>query len=151
MIQLDFELKSQKARARFAKLSKSLKDLRPVWNQFIPQYKELINTNFDAKGKVMEGKRWKPLTKPYLKWKQSNFPGKSLLVLTGNLKEKALNFKSKASKNSLTLSVPGKPYLFHVQHRQKYGRFYFHTQKNDLPMRAWRQLIDIVERELENG
>lgn len=150
MIELDFKLKSEKAQKRFERLANKITDLRPIWKQFIPLYKELVEKEFDStKGKIMQGRRWDKLSPQYRVQKRRKFGNKPLLVATGLLKERATNFETKLGKKALLMRVKGKKYFEFVHDK----RAYFHTPKEPketLPMRAWRFLIDIVERELES-
>lgn len=155
MLQQEALIKYQKQleaqRKKFIAMAKRIDNLQPVFNQFLPEYAKLINQNFDSKGKIMERERWKEYTKPYFRLKQRKHPGKPMLVISGKLKNAALNFDKKVENKRFIISVNGEPYFYHVSDREKYGRKYFYTKEKDMPIQAWRILIAMVQKYIEDN
>jgi phage gpG-like protein len=149
MIELDFDAKLQQTKIKFEKLGKSLKDLTPVWEKFIPEYREVVKTEFkQTKGKIMQGKRWDKLNPDYLAWKRKKYGfNKPILVISGDLRRDAENFNTNKRKQSLSIYIDGPDYYKYVHDK----RAYLYTPKEELPMIYWRLLIEITEKELLNN
>jgi len=149
MTNIQFVMKADDAKKRFIRLANKCEDLRPVWEKFIPKYREIVSQNFEAKGKIMEGAAWAPYTKPYLKWKKKHYSGKPKLVITEKLKTAAINFVAKPKKDNLTMEIDGDDYFFYVSERKTNPRKYFYTKNKTLPVIAGRLLTKIANDELE--
>jgi phage gpG-like protein len=150
MTELEWKLKADQAKNRFIKLASKIENRKQIWEKFVPEYREIVLQNFGAKGKIMEQSRWMPLTAQYRKWKQKNYPGQPLLVLTGKLQRAAVEFKADATKDNLKMTVNGDdPYYMYVQERSKNPRKYFYTKNYSLPPVAWNILTKITREELE--
>jgi hypothetical protein len=148
MTELEFKIKSDNAKEKFIRLAKKVGDLRPVWAKFIPEYREIVSQNFEAKGKIMEGARWIPLTKRYLKYKQKKHPGKPLMVVTGKMMKAGHDFKFISKEDNLKMTVEGENYFLYTQERKTNPRKWFYTKDYNLPTVAWRMLIEIANDEL---
>jgi len=138
----------ENARKYYLKLANKIEDMTPVFKAFKTEYKEIVNQNFEARGKIMERQRWRVYTPAYLKFKKKKFPGKQMLVVTEKLRKKALNFDSTITKDKMRMEVKGDDYFYHVSDRMKYGRKYFYTKNFDMPIQAWRLLIELTKKYL---
>lgn len=136
-------------RQRFLKMVKKIENLQPVFEKFKPEYSAIVAQNFESRGKIMERQRWREFTPGYLNWKRVNYPGKQMLEITGNLKQKAINFETKISKDKMVMMIKGEDYLYYVSDRETYGRKFFYNLDNTLPIQAWRVLIQLVREQLE--
>lgn len=157
MIELRLELQAERAKKTLNKLLKRVNNMEPIWKDFKQYFQDdLMPRSWDSKGKLMEGARWSPLTPQYLKWKRSkaNSGSKKLMMLSGKMFKAATGgqgWHDKIDKKSAEFSISGKDYFYFVQHRQKNPRFYFYTEKEDLPNRAWAYLIKITDEYLEDA
>lgn len=140
---------AQKLRETFQKIIEKIKDLSPVFEKFKGEYSNIVNQNFEARGKIMERKRWKEYTPEYLALKQKKYPGKQMMEVTGDLRRANVNFDAQISKDKMMLSVKGDDYMYWASDRETYGRKTFYTLNNDMPIQAWRILIDLVKQQLE--
>jgi hypothetical protein len=146
----------ERVRKQFEKLIEKIKDLSPVFSEFVPIYQKIIETNFEAKGKVFERERWIGYANPQglqpaprIKYKQTHGYGSlPMLEITGNLKNKTINFDRQISKDKVTMSVKGEDYLFWVSDREPWGRKTFYTKDYDMPIQAWRIFIEICKKQL---
>jgi hypothetical protein len=145
MSDIRFKLQTENAKKKFIKLMQNCDDLSPVFKDFVTEYKEIVAQNFEAHGKIMERQRWVNYTPEYLYWKQKHYPGKPMLELSGDLKAAATNFKSDVSSKSLVMTIDGADYFFYVQERKTNPRHYFNTPDDDLPIQAWKVLIEKAE------
>jgi phage gpG-like protein len=64
----------------------NIHDLRGVWPDVDEYLRTALRQLFEKEG-ARGGPRWAKLTKAYKAWKDSNYPGRPILVLTGALKE----------------------------------------------------------------
>ena len=64
------------------KIQRRTSDLRPVWAAIRDEFFKIEDKRFESSNKG----RWRPLSPNYAKWKQANYPGKPIMVLTGDLK-----------------------------------------------------------------
>jgi hypothetical protein len=151
MSDVRFIAQVKNAKQKFIKLIDNVEDMSPVFKEFLNEYKEIIAQNFESRGKIMERERWAQYTPIYLAWKQKHFPGKPMLEITGDLKNAALNFQSQVGQKTLMMKVEGADYFYYVQERQTNPRHYFNTKDNDLPIQAWRILIERTEKHIMDG
>ena len=137
-----YQRQLESKRQSFLNMAKRVKDLRPVFDKFLPIYSKIIDQNFESKGKIMQRERWLGYSPDYLKYKQKKFPGKPMLVITGKLRDEAIHFKKKVDKDKFKIFMPNDDYFFYVSDREKYGRKYFYTKEKTLPIQAWNILIE---------
>lgn len=85
---MDFSIKltpeSQRKVETLAKAGKL--DLRPTMNVIGRGYRKEVEMIFDHQQPRGKGDRWRPLSAGYAAWKQKHFPGRPILVRTGDLK-----------------------------------------------------------------
>lgn len=77
-----------------ANLADTVKDLRPFWKDvFAPKYFAQVQDGFTLQGQRRSsdgrfaGGRWAPLSPAYAEWKKRHFPGATILVRTGALRD----------------------------------------------------------------
>lgn len=63
-----------------------ISDPTPVWEQLADRFVALQARNFDSQGAEMDN-GWSALSPTYGKWKARNYPGKGILVRSGDLRE----------------------------------------------------------------
>ena len=80
--------------AGLASVQDAVKDLRPFWKDiFAPKYFATVQDVFALQGQGrgaggrFAGGRWAPLSPAYAAWKRRHFPGRTILVRTGRLRE----------------------------------------------------------------
>lgn len=153
MIDVDFKLRSERARKTLQELVKRTTDMRPVWKDFRTWWQdELMSKVWDSEGRPMQTK-WAKLTPQYAKWKKKH-GGKRLLELTGKLfraVKGGSGWYDKIEKKSLEMGVQGEKYFYPIQHRQKNPRHYFYTKQEDIPERAYAKLIELTDTYLEEA
>lgn len=133
-------------------LLSNLDDFSPVFKKFADnEYPEIVKANFSSKGQLMTREKWPNYVPGYAAWKKKHFHNKPMLEIEGNLKNKAVNFKSKIIKDSLEMTVEGEDYLYFVQERKFHPRSYFYTPDNDMPLQAWKLLLEVAENHLQKG
>jgi len=154
-MQLDIKYTTERAKKTFIKLASYVKDLEPVWTKFIDYWKNsVMPSTWNSEGALMEGKKWEPLTKKYKQWKEKNYPGKGMLVLSGKLFNAAsggTGWYQKLDSKKLEIGVQGKDYFYYVSERMKNPRKYFYTTEGDMPARVWKELIDFTTVYLESA
>lgn len=63
-------------------------NLKPAYKQIADNFREVEKVTFANQG----GRRkWTPLSPNYAKWKSKKYPGKPIMVLTGDLKNSLIN------------------------------------------------------------
>jgi len=155
MVELQIDIKAQRARKTLKTLFKRINNLEPIWKDFKKYYQDdIIPRSWNSKGALMEGGRWTPLTPAYWKWKLKSGLSKKLLTLIGKMFTAAkggAGWYDKIDKKSMTMGIQGEKYYYWVQHRQTNPRFYFYTKKEDIPNRAYAYLIKITDEYLEDA
>jgi hypothetical protein len=81
--------------AALAALQDAMKDFQPFWRDvFAPKYFAMVQDVFalegtrrGARGRFVAGGHWKPLTPRYKAWKEKHYPGRTILVREGKLRE----------------------------------------------------------------
>lgn len=84
----DFSIKlTPESQRKIEALAKAGKlDLRPTLNIIGKGYRKEVKMIFDHQQPRNEGDRWPQLSPRYAAWKAIHFPGKPILVRTGNLR-----------------------------------------------------------------
>jgi hypothetical protein len=143
----------ERTKRTFKELAKRVDDMTPVWKDFREYWqKDLMPKSWASKGGLMEGSRWAPLTPEYRKWKAKAGGSKELLKLSEKMFKAATGgsgWKDKIEKKSLTMGIEGEAYYYWVQHRKTNPRYYFYTPKEDLPKRAWAELVKMTDDYLQ--
>ena len=89
------------------------KDMRPAFAIVRNWWYDTQKQNFNTKGGSI-GETWPALSDDYKDWKDENYPGRPLLVLTGKLKQamtgSGSNQYSKLSKERLKVGIRDVPY-----------------------------------------
>ena len=70
---------------RIRRFTEGVSDMRGLFSALAELFKREMGEQFETEGGVSGG-RWAPLTEPYKKWKQANYPGRKIGVLTGALR-----------------------------------------------------------------
>jgi phage gpG-like protein len=161
MVDVDIQtIGLERSRAAFARLAKNIKDMRPVWKNYIGFHThDLVEKTFATNGQAMTGKTW-PKYSPAYKKRKRKLGGQlgKMLVLSGRLKEAATGgagFASKIEKQKMTMTLSGLPYIrvhqFGFKGKNIPTRSYFFKGKNDLPARAYAYLYKATENHLMDG
>ena len=161
MVEIDIkQVGAERSRAAFVRLAKNIKDMRPVWTQYIGFHTaDLVEKTFTTNGQAMTGRRWVAYSPAYKKRKRK-LGGRlgQMLVLSGRLKEAATGgdgFSSKINKDRMTMTISGIPYAsahqFGFKGRSLPARAYFFKGKGDLPARAYAYLYKATENHLIEG
>lgn len=154
-MKLDIKYTTERAKQTFVRLAKRVSNLNPVWHKFIDYWKnDVIPAVWQGKGKLMEGKKWEPLTEKYRKWKAKKYPGKPMMYLSGKLfsaAEGGPGWYQKLQPKSLEIGVQGPEYFYFISERMNNPRKYFYTTNEDMPARVWKELIDYTTDYLESA
>lgn len=68
------------------RFAQKVADPTPVWEEIADRFVDLQRRNFDTEGAAMSG-GWDPLSPDYGRFKARAFPGKGILVRSGELEE----------------------------------------------------------------
>lgn len=161
MIKIDIQSNIDKTISRFERLARRVNDMRPIWKDFLKEYKQIIAQNFEARGAIMNGQRWP------VYWQDSNAPDKEyraayyrrkkgsrpMLRLTDRLYNAATGgagWYDKIKKKSVELGIKNvkysKVHQYGYKKRNIAQRPYLFAKENTLPARAWVMLIEITSR-----
>lgn len=66
--------------------AEGLDDMRPAWETLAARFARLEEKQFRTEGRFASG-GWSPLSPAYAAWKARNYPGRPILVRTGDLKK----------------------------------------------------------------
>lgn len=118
-------------------------DLRGFWPLVIPIFHKWMVRQFETEGDYM-GSPWAKLSPGYAAWKAIAYPGKGILVATGQLKGAALTPARTATANTLILTI----------NSPKAGWQYDQGRKligTDLPAEARNELEDAARQYVERA
>lgn len=83
-ITLDIKVTGEKqVQSLLNAVSLRARDLRPVWRHIANDFSALEARQFDTEGGL--GKPWPALSPAYAAWKSKHYPGRSMMVLSGDL------------------------------------------------------------------
>lgn len=163
MVELNVTIDADKAKKDFSKLARRVKDLRPVFTDFIKYYQDkIMPASFNTKGSLM-GKKWQSATDQYRKWKSKspkNTSGSSTanLKLTGRLYDAATGgsgWYQKIGKKTLEFGIKRGVIKYANRHQEGTSgmpqRPFFYTANGDIPKRAWLFLKTETEQYLTKG
>jgi phage gpG-like protein len=87
-IALSFKVKGlDTVAAGLAAIRTKVQDLTPFWQDvFAPKYFGLVQEGFDLEADVERQSPWEPLSPDYESWKMRHFPGTTILVREGRLR-----------------------------------------------------------------
>jgi phage gpG-like protein len=84
MANISFELLGkEKVVSILTSLKSRVKNLSPAFRSISDNFRETEKKTFDNQGR---GKSWMPLSSTYAAWKAKHYPGRPIMVLTGDLK-----------------------------------------------------------------
>lgn len=69
----------------FSRFAGAVEDWRPAWPQVVTALRGILTEQFDTEG-AHGGKAWAPLSPAYAAWKAQHYPGRPILVLTGQMR-----------------------------------------------------------------
>jgi len=160
-IDIQIEIIANKALDGFLKMSKNIKDMKPIYKRFVKYYTgEIIPASFESRGKLMQGSRWQKYSPAYLKWKQKHAPGKKMMTLTDDLYKAATGgsgFYSRIDNRNVVMGI--KKSTIKYSNAQQRGssktnlpaRPYFMTPKGLPPARAINWLIQNTNDHIMKG
>lgn len=114
-----------------------ISDWRPVWKEIAKDYALIEMRQFDSEGSSGLGKRWKPLSKGYAKWKRQHYGDKPILELTGAMRHAAINPQVRMDKTSLEMTIGDRKAIWHQRG---------HTSPTPLPRRPVVMLTEADKR-----
>ena len=86
-VSLDFEVLGEKQLSRFFDLSSSLlSDMTGIFLRWGEDFRETQHGVFASEGAFEGRSRWEELSPRYREWKEANYPGQPILVLTGRMR-----------------------------------------------------------------
>lgn len=87
-------------------------DLRPFWPLVVPLFIRWMAEQFESEGE-WGGEGWAPLTADYAAYKATKYPGKSILIASGQLRGAASRPTRLATPSSLTLTIEDRTIDYH--------------------------------------
>jgi len=135
-------------------LSKRIKDMRPIWKEFVKYYtSEIVEAGFNTRGKIF-GEKWANYSPKYLAWRRKKgFSGGQMLILSGEMKAAAKNPKTKIKKNNLQMLVQDKKAAVHQFGSRKKNipaRLHFAKKDSTIPARALMWLIKRMNKYVQD-
>lgn len=97
---MDFNLNIYKAdllRSKISRFTDQIKNWKPLFERLGDEFSDIMREQFASEGAHASG-GWKPLVKWYADWKEKNYPGRSILVQTGDMADSLI---SKSNRNSV--------------------------------------------------
>jgi len=121
----------------FRKFADNVKDLSEAFREIAQDFHQTVERKqFESEGAYGSG-GWAPLSEEYASWKAKNFPGRPLMVLSGDLKESLMGENPWAIEDIQPLQLRlGTKIKYAVYHQSLKPR------KTKLPRRP---LIDLTE------
>lgn len=104
MTNLRVDVDSDDARRRLRQLGLFLSDLRPFWPRVVPIFIGWMRSQFETEG-AWAGHRWAPLSPAYAAYKAQRYPGRSILIAEGDLRQAASRPERKATPTELVLTI----------------------------------------------
>jgi phage gpG-like protein len=87
-VRLDVQVGGVSAvRRDIARMQGRAEDLRPALDAIAKVVASANQANFDSEGAAGAFGRWAPLSPGYRSWKEKHYPGRPILVLTGDLRD----------------------------------------------------------------
>lgn len=106
------EVDDEDARLHLERIAAFLVDLRPFWPKVVPLFVGWMRKQFETEGQF-GGRRWAALSPSYAAWKALAYPGRGILVATGDLKGAASRPLRTARARSLTLTINDPKLQYH--------------------------------------
>ncbi len=87
---------------KLTRISTNIKDFSPIFRIISDRFHQYERSLFQSEGGI-SGSKWVPLSKRYASWKvrQDNYPGNSILNLSGDLKVSLTNSSAFGSINKI--------------------------------------------------
>lgn len=134
---LRFAFEDRGGRRMLERLSRAVRDLRPVWPHVIAAFKEQQEQLFAGSGAEVGG--WAPLAPRYARWKARHHPGRGVLRLSGAL-------EAAATGRSTDFVVIAQPLLLIAQAKTFYAAFLDRRRElspqTDARVRAWTRIVN---------
>lgn len=93
-------------------LETALSDLRPLWPVIVRLYRSWIRQQFETSG-AYGGQSWPALSPAYAAWKSVHWPGRGILVASGQMRRAMDNPERRVTPRSLTLTFESDVLPFH--------------------------------------
>lgn len=126
-----------------------ISDPTPVWDQLADRFVALQGRNFDSEGATMSG-GWSALSPKYGKWKARNYPGRGILVRSGDLRESLAGKLGIREFNRTSMTIgTAIPYASFHQH----GTRTMPARRliGDVPVQEQLEWAKILQRHLVEG
>jgi len=115
MAKITFEILGKKKIVTIlSRIKTRVKNLSPAFRNIANSFRDIEKKTFEGQGRPVG---WKPLDPKYAAWKAKNYPGKPIMVLTGDLK------KSLTSKGGDHVEIIS-PHELEIGTRDKLGLFH---------------------------
>jgi len=131
------------------RFSHRLRDPVPVWEQIADRFVDLQAANFANQGKTMSN-GWSPLSANYGRWKARHYPGRGILVRSGELRESLAEKLGIREMNKQSMTVGTQ--LPHARFHQ-YGTSNMPARPliGKVPIQEQREWAKILQRHLVEG
>jgi len=127
-----------------------IKNFRPIWDDVGDYVRGVFKRQFSSQGASGQTGAWEPLTPAYAKWKEKNYPGRPILVMTGQLKRSVIQKGSsgniyKKTKNKLVMGTENKLGIIHHKGYRKRGRYLPPRPIIDLTKFQFKRVFTIIQ------
>lgn len=87
-LRLRFEVQGVEAvDVALSRFGEAIHDFTGFWrDELAPAFFDAVQRNFDAEGRLSDGRKWAALSPAYADWKRRHFPGRKILELRGRLR-----------------------------------------------------------------
>lgn len=113
------ESNAASAAANVNALAAFLEDLRPFWPLLTREWIAWASEQFESEGDYALGHEWAPLSPAYAAWKATHYPGKSILIATGDMRRNVTTPQRVATPQSLELIVDDEKLAYHQEGTDK--------------------------------
>lgn len=111
-------LGSKQVEQKLTGLANNIRNFTGVWDDILDAIYEIEESQFETEG---HGK-WAPLSPKYAKWKEANYPGRGLLILTEDLIESVTGGRGgvvRKTRDTLEFSTNVPYWRFHQEGTRK--------------------------------
>ncbi|MGV2855426.1 phage virion morphogenesis protein [Glutamicibacter sp. AGC13] len=131
------------------RFSQRIEDPTPVWDGLADRFVELQKKNFSSQGSTMSG-GWSPLSPKYGAWKATHYPGRPILVRTGELKDSLAGKLGIREFNRKSMTV-GTQVAYAAFHQNGTRHMPARRLIGDIPVDEQREWAKVLQRYLIEG
>ncbi|KWW97403.1 hypothetical protein LI90_4375 (plasmid) [Carbonactinospora thermoautotrophica] len=132
-----------------ARFADNVQDARPVWEVLAERFRRAETRQFRSEGRYASG-GWDPLSPRYAAWKARNYPGATILVRTGALRDSLTKRPFGIEVIEPSFMVVGSDVEYGVYHQQGTERM---PRRRPVEFTEWerREWVRILQRFIVTG